>query len=823
MKLPIKSIKEFGKCTLSTEEIVNIISTKIGEVEEVTDFSKIYEGIVIAQITKKEDHPNADKLGVYTINISEEKEIQVVAGDKSLNVGDKVAYITVGHIVPYSYATSQPVKIKAVNMRGITSNGMLCSQKELNIGPDDTHVLVLEKDAPVGVPFAQYYQFDDVVVGIENKALTNRGDLFGILGLAREISAAQNIPFKSPEWYLKTTSDIDVTETLPIKVDNQMQNLCPRYTCIAIKDVQIKESPVWMKSVLLKSGIKPINNVVDITNYLSVITAQPLHAFDYDKLVENDLTRDGTAHITIRLSKNGERIHTLEGNIVELSEDNLVIADSTNPIAIAGVIGGIDTQIDKNTKNIIIESANFNKYSIRKTSMELGIFTEAVTRFTRGQAPQLCLPILLKATELVQELANGDIASNVIDIYPQPAKPKKLSLSVSKLNSHLGIELSKENIKNILSNIEYEIISEDAEYITIQPPVFRTDISIPEDIYEDVGRIYGYENILPKLPTREINAVELNEKIALKEKIRNILTYSGCNELDTYSFTSKETLLGAKQDPNFAYHIKNTLSPELEFMRISILTSLLQKAKENIQKNISPLCIYEFNIPHQKGYMDNFQLPKEDWHLSMVFSSKEKIIDGSPYYQIKRYTEKIFNSVGVGDISYNLVSLSSQMDLPIWIKCIMPTFNPNQSALIKYHTDGTESIIGIAGDIDYEVKNNFKLPDFTAALEINLEELIKIIKPKTISVFDSKFPSISQDICFTVPSSTKYCDIENSVLQIINTRDRVATIECIDIYQKSEHSKNVTLRITIEHQNKTLSDKEFGKIKEKIEERIRNL
>jgi len=578
-----------------------------------------------------------------------------------------------------------------------------------------------------------------------------------------------------------------------------------------------------MKSVLIKSGIKPINNVVDITNYLSVITAQPLHAFDYDKLVENDLTKDDTAHITIRVAKNGERIHTLEGNIVELSEDNLVIADSTNPIAIAGVIGSIDTQVDNNTKNIIIESANFNKYSIRKTSMELGIFTEAVTRFTRGQAPQLCLPVLLKAAELVQELANGEVASNVIDIYPEPTKPKKLSLSVSRLNSHLGTNLSKEEIKNILLNIEYEITKEDDEYITIIPPVFRTDISIPEDIYEDVGRIYGYENILPKLPTREINAVVLNEKIALKEKIRNILTYSGCNELDTYSFTSKETLLGAKQDPNFAYHIKNALSPELEFMRISILSSLLQKAKENIQKNISPLCIYEFNIPHQKGYMDNFQLPKEDWHLSMVFSSKENFIDGSPYYQIKRYAEKIFNSIGIENISYELVSLSSQTDLPIWIKCIIPTFNPNQSALIKYHTDGTEGIIGIVGDIDYEVKNNFKLPALTAAVEINLEELLKIIKPKTIRVFDSKFPSISQDVCFTVPSSIKYSDIENSVLQIINTRDRVATIECIDIYRKSEHSKNVTLRITIEHQNKTLSDKEFGKIREKIEERIKNL
>mgnify|MGYP003771122929 CR=1 FL=1 len=823
MKLPIKSINEFTECSLSINEILEVISTKIGEIEGVMDFSKMYEGLVIGQITKKDNHPNADKLGVYMINIGEGKEIQVVAGDKNLEVGNKVAYINPGYIVPYTYGSSQPIKIKSTNMRGIQSNGMLCSQKELNIGSDDTHVFVLEEDAPIGTPFAQYYQLDDVVIEIENKALTNRGDLFGILGLAREISAAQNIPFKSPDWYIKTDSDIDVVETLPIKVDNQAQNLCARYTCISIKDVKVKESPVWMKSILIKSGIKPINNIVDITNYLSIITGQPLHAFDYNKLIENDIVKNGSTHITVRLAKNGERIHTLDGTVVELSEDNLVIADSTNPIAIAGVIGGMDTQVDENTKNIIIESANFNRYSIRKTSMQLGIFTEAVTRFTRGQAPQLCLPILLKAVELTKELSQGQAASNVVDVYPEPLKPKILSLSISKLNTHLGTTLSKEEIKNILSNIEYEIISEDNEYITIQPPVFRTDISIPEDVYEDIGRIYGYENILPKLPLREINAVVLDDKIALKEKIRNILTYSGCNELDTYSFTSKETLLSAKQDPNLAYHIKNALSPELEFMRISILTSLLEKAKENIQRNISPLCIYEFNIPHQKGYMDNFQLPKEEWHLSMVFSSREKILDGSPYYQIKRYAEKIFNSIKVENITYELVALTPELELPLWIKCIIPTFNPNQSAIIKYHRDGVEGIIGIVGDIDYEVKNNFKLPDFTAGMEINLEEVIKQIKPKEITTLGSKFPPIWQDVCFTVPSSTKYSDVENAVLQVINTRDRTATVECIDIYQKSEHSKNITLRITIEHQYKTLSDKEFEKIKTKIEERIKNL
>ncbi|MBP6976151.1 phenylalanine--tRNA ligase subunit beta [Candidatus Dojkabacteria bacterium] len=819
MKLPLNSIKEFCDCNIDLQNILDILSKKVGDVEGYTELGKMYEGIYIAQIVSKEEHPNADKLGVYKINIGEEEEIHVVAGDKTLEVGNKVAYIKPGNIVPSTYTASEPLKIKAVNMRGINSNGMLCSEKELNIGPDHSHVLKLDQDAEVGVSFAQYYELNDTVIDIENKALTNRGDLFGVMGLAREIAAAQDIQFISPNWYKKDSTDISINpEPLPIEVKNESSNLCPRYMCISMDNIEVKESPVWLKSLLIKSSMRPINNIVDITNYLSLITAQPLHAFDYDKVVSKDPNAKDRAYITVRLAKDSESIHTLDGNTVKLTNNNLVIADSTNPIAIAGVIGGYDTQVDSGTKRVIIESANFNKFSIRKTSMELGIFTDSVTRYTKGQSPQLCLPILLKAIDLIQEFAKGQITSNIKDIYPEPAAPKSISLSISKLNTHLGTTLGKEDIKKILLNLEYNITNENEEYLTVLPPIFRTDIFIPEDIFEDLGRIYGYENIILRLPTRDTKAVNKNMSIYIKSKIRSILSNSGCNEIDTYSFTSKENILNSKQDPNIAYHIKNSLSPDLEFMRTSLLTSLLEKAKYNIQKNVSPFCIYEFNIPHQKGYTDNFELPKEDWHLSILFSSKENIIDGNPYYQIKRYFEKVLDGINVSSLSYELISDSSELDLPLWIKNILPSFDKNGAALIK---DKSSKIVGVIGDIDTDVKNNFKLPQYTCACEINLDDLIKLINQDKKSIFESKYPTITQDLCLTVSTSTKYSDLQETVSKVINTKDRIGNIKCLDIYQKDNTSKNITLRISIEHKDKTLSDDEFKKIVERVEEKVK--
>ncbi|PKN02929.1 phenylalanine--tRNA ligase subunit beta [Candidatus Dojkabacteria bacterium HGW-Dojkabacteria-1] len=813
MKLPIKVAEDYTGIKIEIEELLHILASKIGEVEDVNNLSEMYKGIFIAQITGKQEHPDAEKLGVYKITIGEDEDIQVVAGDKTLEIGDKVAYIVPGNIVPSTYKTSEEFEIKAIKMRGILSNGMLCSEKELNIGPDHTKVLKLDTNAPVGESFTTYFGFDDTVIDIENKALTNRGDLFGILGLAREIAGAKNVKFTSPDWYKGEIYTVE-GENINLEIENQATNLCPRYVGVVIDNITVQESPVWLKSILLKSGIRPINNIVDITNYISILVGQPLHAFDYDKVVEKDSKSNGSAKITVRLAKDGETIHTLDNNLVTLTSNTLVIADSTNPIAIAGVIGGLDTEIDNNTKRIILESANFDRFNVRKTSMSLGIFTDAVTRFTKALDPNQCKYALQYACSLIKELSGGDLASKIVDIYPEVIEPKAITLSISKLNEHLGTSLTKEEITNILENIEYNISenNESEDFLTVLAPTFRTDISIPEDIHEDIGRIYGYENILPKLPLRDVSAPNKNRIVGIKSKIRSILSNSGANEIITYSFVSKDLIEKSNQDVNIAFHLKNALSPDLAFMRTSLLTSMLSKAQENIQRNIPTFCMYEFNIAHQKGNMDKFELPQEQWNMSLLFSTREDILDGNPYYQVKRYLDKIFNTLGIEGVEYSLVRKSSERDLPVWIMNIIPTFSDKGSALIMYKGN----VIGIIGDFKNSVKSNFKLPTYTAGLEINIEKLAKLKTNKKIKRDSSKYPSITQDLTFVVEKDMEYKDLEKILYKEIDSKNRKANIECIDIYSKDGIQKSITIRITIEHMEKTLSDKDFEKIVEKI-------
>lgn len=820
MKLPISSIKAFSDISIELDELLHILRSKIGEVEGYSDWSEMYKGLYIAQIVSKENHPDADKLSVYKITIKEGEDIQVVAGDKTLEIGDKVVYIKPGNIVPLTYKTSEEFVIKTVKMRGILSNGMLCSEKELNIGIDNSKVMRLDSDATVGDTFIKYFDFNDTVIEIENKALTNRGDLFGILGLVREITAAKGIEFHSPKWY--TDYDIQSIENkdlLPLKIDNQAHNLCSRYIGVVMDNIKVKQSPVWLKSILIKSSIRPINNIVDITNYLSILVGQPLHAFDYDKVLNKDPKKE--AHITIRLAKVGESIHTLDSNLVELNSNTLVIADSTNPIAIAGVIGGLDTEIDSDTKRVILECANFDRFNIRKTSMVLGIFTDAVTRFTKSLDPNQCLPTLKHAISLIEQICEGKLSSEVVDIYPEISLPKKISLSISRVNTHLGLALSKEEVSTILKNLEYTVHEgkKEDDFLTVTAPTFRTDITIPEDIHEDIGRMYGYENITPVFPKKEVKATKRNKNITLKSKIRNILSNSGANEIITYSFVSKNLIERSNQDPNLAYSIKNALSPELSLMRTSLLTSMLSKAQENIQRNIPTFCMYEFNIAHQNTNMDRFQLPKEQWNMSLLFTTKENLFDGSAYYQVKRYLEKVLNTLAVDEIEYHLISDTTEKDLPIWINTLLQTFNPKASAFIMHK----ESVLGIVGELSGDVINNFKLPKYSGALEINLEALSKLEGKRKSGYSISKYPPITQDISFNVSSDVKYKDIEKIIIDTVSRDKKIATLECIDIYAKEESSKSVTIRITVEHEDKTLSDSEFEKIKEKIVKRVNKI
>ncbi|HQI92809.1 MAG TPA: phenylalanine--tRNA ligase subunit beta [Candidatus Dojkabacteria bacterium] len=822
MKASINLLKKLSGVELDDKEIVKLISEHIGQVEDFHDLRNDYKDIVIAEIIEKQEHPNADKLGVYKISDGKDKLIQVLAGDKTLEIGDKVVYLRPGSKVPYTiYTEVQPVVISKRKMRGIESNGMMGAEKELNIGPDYTHVLRLPKDAPVGESFSKYYELDDTVVDIENKALTNRGDLFGILGLARELSAITNNRFESPKWY--TEDNIHYTEEtscLNINITNDAEALCPRYTAISLDNIKIEQSPIWLKSFLIKSGIASVNNIVDITNYLSHLIGQPLHAFDYDKLVKNDPNAKGVANINIRMAKVGEKILALDNKLYELDEDSMVIADSTNPIAIAGIIGGSDTQVDESTKRIVLECANFDKTSIRKTSMRLGISTEAATKFKHAINPYTCIPTLIKAVELIKELSGASLASEIVDIYPLPLDNKSLSFSLDSLNTLLGTKLTRDTVETILSNMEYKVDKKEKEDIKVQIPYWRMDIDIKEDIFEDIGRIYGYNNIPISLPVRDIQPSRANELYNLKRKIREILSNSGANETDTYSFTNIETLKKCNQDPELAFRIKNALAPELSLMRTSLISSLLTKSEENIQRGFNRFVLFEMNIAHQRNLTDGTGLPLESWYLSTVMIDSTNTSDTSAFYLAKRYLNKILDTLHIEDIQYTLVSESSEKDLPSNIKNLVYSFEPNRAALITYK----QQILGVIGEFSTLVKNNFKLPVYSAGLEIDLNSLLSIEPETKIYQEVPKYPSSIKDLCVEVDRDIKYIDLENEIRKIVNRGDLWGEVTCIDIYSKDKEDgkKRITFRLNLRNFHKTLDNKDITEIIGKIGKNLKD-
>jgi phenylalanyl-tRNA synthetase beta chain len=822
MKLPLKTTKKYTEIPPTINGTIEILANRVGEVESYKDLGEKYKGIVIAEIKEKKEHTNADKLAIYMINIGAEEDIQVIAGDKSLEIGDKVAYIKPGGIVPSTY-DSDPFEIKSVDMRGEKSNGMMCSEKELDIGPDHEKVLRLKKNAPIGESFADYYELNDTVIEIENKALTNRGDLFGILGLSRELAGAQGIEFESPNWYKEVQSKLEPEEIcLNLDVDNQAEALCRRYCAIAMSNIEIKESPIWLKSILLKCGIKPINVVVDITNYLMMITGQPLHAFDYDKVIATDTDQADMAHIVIRPAKPEESIHALDDKVYELNDRNLVIANSAHPIAIAGVVGGVDTEIDENTENIIIESANFDRYNLRKTSMQLGIVTEASTRFTRSQSPELCDNIIAMAMELIEELTGGKLASTLIDSYPNPQDIQMVSINTNKMRERLGADISDEEVLNILKNIEYENLEIKDRYISAQVPTFRQDIEIEEDVYEDIIRIYGYNKIDPILPKKSIKATTRTAMSSMKSEIRDILSNSGANELLSYSFTNTDLLNNVKQDIDSCYKIRNPLSKDLELMRPSILQSLLEKAKLNTQQGIETFVIYEMGISHQKEVLDEEKLPLEEWKLSLLFSDSNSNIEGSPYYQAKRYLEKVLKKLNITNIEYTLLPDVDFESLPKWIKVVSNSFEPNSTAIVTTKVGDTRIELGVVGEIGLDVKSNLSLNSLTSGFEIDLETLLLIKPEPRRRSKESKYPYTTQDICFVLPDKVTYQELYKKVEGIVTEGTLIADIECIDIYKKEDSdNRNVTLRISISNTEKTLKDKDFKEIREEIEESVK--
>lgn len=627
MKISLNSIRDFNRrygCTddvagISANELVEIIGAQLGAVEQVLPIGEKYQGIVIAKVVSSVKHPDADKLHVCKIDDGgvvkdvkrgEDGLVQVVCGAPNVREGLLVAWLPPGATVPETVG-KEPFVLEARDIRGQTSNGMLASPKELALGDNHDGILEIDGEHQPGTDFAKTFGLaGDVVIDIENKMFTHRPDCFGFLGVARELAGIQHKPFKSPDWYVpKPTFPEMEADELKLEVKNELPKLVPRFTAIAMRGVTVGPSPVWLQVELAKVGQKSINNIVDYTNFFMLETGQPLHAYDYDKV--KALSGDDGAIIVIRHPQNGEKLKLLNGKELEPGAVDIMIATDKQLIGVGGVMGGSDTEVDANTQNIILECANFDMYSIRRTSMAHGLFTDAVTRFTKGQSPLQNLAVLAKIVDEIRSYAGGRVASPVID--SQHLGEKTLTdgtlftpVRVSKefINQRLGLKLTDEQIIDLLKNVEFKIENKGDE-LTVTAPFWRTDIELPEDVVEEVGRLYGYDHLPLVLPRRDLTPPAKDPLLTLKAQIRQRLAKAGANEVLTYSFVHGDLLDKTGQDRAKAFSLSNALSPDLQYYRISPMPSLLDKVHANIKAGYDEFALFELSKMHNLDHIDD--------------------------------------------------------------------------------------------------------------------------------------------------------------------------------------------------------------------------
>jgi len=819
MKISLNWVKQFTDVELSVDELVKKIGAQLGAVEEVIDLGAKYQDIIIAEIAEKRDHPNADKLAVYQANVGREELVQVVCGDKDLQVGNKVAWIQPGAVVPSTYG-KEPFTMESRPLRGEISNGMFGSSAELLFSDNHGRVLVLDTSAEPGTPFADAYQLNDYIIDVENKMFTHRPDCFGTLGVAREIAGIQNRAFKSPDWYLKSLDRIKPGKTkLPLEVKNEAGDLVPRFMAIAMADVKIGDSPLIIQSYLSRVGLKPINNIVDVTNYLMMLTGQPLHAYDYDKVKE----RSGDVPVLIaRKAAKDEKIKLLNGKELAFEDPVILIATDKEPVGVGGIMGGADTEVDENTKNIILECANFDMYSIRKTAMKYGLFTDAVTRFNKGQSPLQNDIVLEEAVATVQYVSGGHVASDVYDLQDQEPSIKNLEVKVTSdfINARLGLKLPAEDMAHLLKNVEFTANIHGDE-LSVTPPFWRTDIEIPEDIVEEVGRLYGFDHLPLVLPKRSIKPAKRDELLELKSRIRDVLSRAGANEVLTYSFVHGNLLEKVGQDKDMAFEISNALSPDLQYYRLSLTPSLLEKVRGNIKAGYGEFAMFEIGKVHGKGLLDEENVPRELNRIALVFAASpkaEKSYTGAAYFQAKAYLQKILDTFVEPGVLVVKPLEEADFGGHTLIQHMTTPFNPKRAAVLVKG----DLIVGVVGEYRSDVARSLKLPALAAGFEIFHSFLMGGAAADSYTAI-SKFPKVEQDISLRVSESQAYQPVFGELLaglQELSGESLQTTLTPLDIYQK-DNDKHFTFRLSAAHHGKTLKATEINSLLDKLADRAK--
>jgi phenylalanyl-tRNA synthetase beta chain len=832
MKVSVNWIKQFVDFELPpVDELVQKIGAQLGAVEEVADLGQRYQGIVVVKVVACDKHSNADKLSVCKIDdggkakdVERDNDnlVQVVCGAPNVRAGMLAVWLPPGVTVPIT-VDKEPFAVEARELRGVVSNGMLASPKELAIGDSHEGLLEIDKGQP-GDDFAQLFKLDDSIVDIENKMFTHRPDCFGALGVAREIAGVRHRSFKSPEWYAMDTKLPEPNdETLPLTVTNEVPELAPRFTVVTIGGVKVGPSPTWLQVALSKIGQKPINNIVDLTNFYMLVTGQPLHAYDYDKL---KALSGGEAALVVRNPKPAEKIKLLNGKEIEPRAEAVMIATDKQLIGIGGVMGGTETEVDENTKNIILECANFDMYSIRRTSMAHGLFTDAVTRFTKGQSPLQCRTVLAKTVADIQKLTGGQVAGSVIDdnhidqtVLERGSLYEPVKVTTEFINVRLGLELSADEMKQLLENVEFQVDVTGNE-LTVKAPFWRTDIELREDIVEEVGRLYGYDHLPLMLPKRDLTPTRRDPLLDLKATIRDQLSKAGANEVLTYSFVHGDLLEKAGQDKQQAFQISSALSPDLQYYRMSLTPSLLEKVHPNIKAGYDQFALFELGKAHVTGELDqdDTNVPKEVNALSFVYAAKGSQTS-APYYIAKKYLMSLLSGFQLRQaVSLEPLENADLYKNP-WIEQMTAPFEPHRSAVLR---DEKGLIWGVVGEFKASVRKALKLSSSAAGFEIDPLLLTGNYSQTTQSYVSlPRFPKLTQDITLKVSADLTYQELFDftwNEVQKSHPKNTLAQLDPRDIFQRDEDKehKQITFRLEIASYERTLTDSEVNKLLDQI-------
>lgn len=801
---------------MPVDELATLIGARLVEIEGIEDIGAKYENVIVAKVIACAPIEGTDHLNVAMIddggvveNVDRDENglVRVVCGAPNVRQGILVAWLPPRSIVPETFGDAEPFVLSVRPLRGVNSNGMLASAKELALFDEHEGILEIDKDCAPGTYFRELYELDDYLLEVENKSLTHRPDTFGVIGFAREVAGIQGKPFITPDWLNDIVPDFSSHQSLEVPtVVIEDPSLSDRFTAIVLSGVnETAQSPLQLQTYLARSGVRPISASVDVSNYLMLLTGQPSHTYDYDKF--KALAGDDFS-IRVRSARSEEKLTLLDGKEITMNEADIVIAAGDVAVGLAGAMGGANTTVDATTKNVLVEVATFDLYHLRSTQMRHGIFSEAITRFTKGVPAPLAGPVLAEAVRQLAEYAGATVSSNLVEDYPGIREQITVKVSERHVNEMLGTHFSANDIVELLQNVGFDVSFDELE-ATVAVPYWREDIHIPEDIIEEVGRLAGFDTINATLPRRDFTATRPSSFDELRAQVRSLLVRAGANEVLSYSFIHGDILKKAGQDPDDAYRITNSISPDLQYYRQSLTPNLLGLVHPNRKAGYDEFAVFECNKVHRKSAgLTEEGVPVEFDSIAFVIArAKAK---GDAYYDAKNYLEYVTNVLGL-KLRYETLTDSNATAAPFELVRSAAVFDAN-----------SDIFLGIVGEYKKSVQKGFKLPEYTAGFEINpraLHNTVSKIGYRYQAL--SRYPGSERDITFQTPASVSFKTIVDEATIALSKTELTTSVEPLDIYQaEGSNEKNNTVRIKLVSYNKTLTNEEVTAVIEGVIARV---